>query len=107
MSINFSAGDQEPVDVLASTETTLKWASERLARLVDSIGAGKLDEAKEVPLAVREVSKALQAVVIGTNHAEKLCKQVAGTVGAGPIDLHAARDEIGRRLARLRDAEQG
>ena len=107
MSIKFSAGDQVPVDVLATTEHTLKWAAEELSRLIDSIRAGNLDEAKAVPGAVREVNHALQAVVIGTNNAERLCKQVGGSVGTGPIDLHAARNEIGRRLARLRDAGLG
>ena len=107
MSINFSAGEGLSVNVLATTEGTLKWAAEELSRLIDSIRAGNLDEARVVPKAVRDVNQALQAVVIGANNAEKLCKQAAGTVGATSLDFHAARDEIGRRLARLRDAGPG
>ena len=107
MSINFSAGEEAPVSVLATTEGTLKWAAEELSRLIDSIRAGNLESAREVPRAVRDMNQALNALVIGTSNAEKLCQQVAGSVGTGTIDLHAARDEIGRRLARLRDAEPG
>ena len=107
MSINFSAGDEAPVNVLSTTEGTLKWAAEQLSRLIDSISAGNLDEARVVPKAVRDVNQALQAVVIGANNAEKLCKQAGGAVGTAAIDFHAARDEIGRRLARLRDAGPG
>ena len=107
MSINFSAGEGLSVNVLATTEGTLKWAAEELSRLINSIGAGNLDSARAVPRAVRDMNHALQAVVIGTNNVEKLCKQVTGTVGATSLDFHAARDEIGRRLARLRDAEPG
>ena len=107
MSINFSAGEPVPVDVLATTEGALKSAAEELSRLIDSITAGNFHQTKAVPATVRELNKALQAVVIGTNNAEKLCKQVAGTVGTRALDLSAARDEIGRRLARLRDAGPG
>ena len=107
MSINFSAGEEVPVNVLATTEGTLKWAAEELSRLIDSIRAGNLDEARAVPRAVRDVNQALQAVVIGAQNAEKLCKQATGTVGAASLDFLAARDEIGRRLARLRDAGPG
>ena len=107
MSINFSAGEEPPVSVLATTEGTLKWAAEELSRLIDSIRAGNLDGAREVPRTVRDMNHALQAVVIGSNNVEKLCKQATGAVGTGTIDLFAARDEIGRRLARLRDAGPG
>ena len=104
MSINFSAGEEPPVSVLATTEGVLKRAAEQLSRLIDSITDGNHHEAKAVPESLFQLDKALRAVVIGTNNAEKLCKQATGAVGTGTIDLHAARDEIGRRLARLRDA---
>ena len=107
MSINFSAGEEEPVSVLATTEGVLKRAAEKLSRLIDSITDGNHHEAKAVPGSLDQLDLALKAVVIGTSNAQKLCKQIAGTVRTGPIDLHAARDEIGRRLARLRDAGPG
>jgi hypothetical protein len=107
MSINFTAGDEAPVDVLATTETALVEAAEELARLINRIKDGKFQEAKATPDAVKGLQRALEVVVIGKRDVEKLCKQVTGTVGATSLDFHAARDEIGRRLARLRDAGPG
>ena len=107
MSINFSAGEKEPVDVVATTETTLVEAAEELARLIDRIKAGRFQEAKATPDAVKGLQRALEVVILGKRDVEKLCKQVTGTVGATSLDFHAARDEIGRRLARLRDANGG
>ena len=107
MSINFSAGEKEPVDVLATTEAALIEAAEELARLIDRIKDGKFQDVKATPDVVKSLHRALQVVVLGKRDVEKLCKQVSGTVGATSLDFHAARDEIGRRLARLRDAGPG
>jgi hypothetical protein len=107
MSINFAAGDKAPVDVLATTEAALVDAAEELARLINRIKDGKFQEAKATPDAVKSLHRALEVVVLGKRDVEKLCKQVTGTVGATSLDFHAARDEIGRRLARLRDAGPG
>ena len=59
------------------------------------------------PLSVRDLKAAFFLVMDERAKLDKLRKQVAGTVGTGQLDLHAARDEIGRRLARLRDANGG
>lgn len=107
MSINFSAGEKEPVNVLATTEAALIEAAEELARLIDRIKDGKFQDVKATPDVVKSLHRALQVVVLGKRDVEKLCKQVSGTVGATSLDFHAARDEIGRRLARLRDAGPG
>ena len=107
MSINFSAGEKEPVDVLATTEAALVDAAEELSRLIDRIKDGRFQEAKATPEAVKGLQRALEVVVLGKRDVEKLCKQVGGTVGAASLDFLAARDEIGRRLARLRDASAG
>ncbi len=107
MTIKFSAGEEAPVDVLATTEHALKGAAEDLSRLIGRIRDGDFHDAKSVPKVIGDLNRALQAVVIGSNNAQKLCKQATGSVGAGALDFHAARDEIGRRLARLRDAGSG
>ena len=110
MTITFSTGDKEPVDVLATTETALIEAAEELARLIDRIKQGKFQDAKATPDVVKSLHRALEVVVLGKRDVEKLCKQAAGTVGIGgatSLDFLAARDEIGRRLARLRDAGPG
>ena len=107
MSINFCAGEKAPVDVLATTEAALVDAAEELSRLINRIKDGRFQEAKATPDAVKSLHRALEVVVLGKRDVEKLCKQVTGTVGATSLDFHAARDEIGRRLARLRDADPG
>ena len=107
MSINFSAGEKETVDVLATTEAALVDATEELARLINRIKDGKFQDVKATPDVVKSLHRALEVVVLGKRDVEKLCKQVTGTVGATSLDFHAARDEIGRRLACLRDAGPG
>ena len=82
MSINFSAGDEEPVDVLATTETALVQAAENLARLINRIKDGNFQDARATPEAVKGLHRALEVVVLGRRDVEKLCKQVTGTVGA-------------------------
>ena len=104
MTITFSADERVPVDVLASTQRSLLEAGEELTRLIEQIRHGKFDEAKAAPGAVKDLKRALIAVIIGKRDAEQLCKQASGSAGAGALDFDAARDEIGRRLARLRDA---
>ena len=111
MSINFCAGEKAPVDVLATTEAALVDAAEELSRLINRIKDGRFQEAKATPDAVKSLHRALEVVVLGKRDVEKLCKQVTGQVGgivgATSLDFHAARDEIGRRMARLRDAGPG
>ena len=106
MSIKFSAGDEAPV-VLAATETFLKDAVEDLAAAIAAVREGKLGDAKAAMLAVKDFKQAFYALMEERSRVEKFRKQIAGNVGAGSLDLDAARDEIGRRLACLRDAGAG
>jgi len=103
MSIKFSAGDDAPA-LLEATETYLKDAVEDLAGAIASVRQGHLADAKAAMLAVRDLKHAFYALMEERNRVEKLRKQIAGDVGTGSLDLDAARDEIGRRLACLRDA---
>lgn len=107
MSIHFSTGDQEPVDLAEVTEGLLREAAEELARALQKIKSGKLEEVKATPALTRNVKDAFELVQEERGRFDKLRKQVAGTVGTRALDFHAARDEIGRRLARLRDAGEG
>lgn len=107
MTIKFSAGEETPVDLLAITETWLKEAAEGLASTVQAIKDGHYDRAREASAAVKDLKAAFQLVMDERSRVEKLRKQVAGAVGANELDFHAARDEIGRRLARLRDVGGG
>jgi len=106
MSIKFSAGDA-PQALLAATEDLFRDAAEDLAEALTAVRAGRLSEAKAAALAVRDLKAAFHLVMEERTRVEKLRRQVAGAVGTGCLDLAAARDEIGRRLACLRDAGAG
>ena len=63
MSINFSAGEDAPVDVLATTETALVEAAEELSRLIDRIKNGKFQEARATPEAVKGPPVAVSKII--------------------------------------------
>ncbi len=107
MTIHFSTGDEEPVDLAEVTESLMREAAEVLGRALQKIKAGKLEEVKATPALTRNVKDAFELVQEERGRFDKLRKQVAGTVGTRALDFHAARDEIGRRLACLRDAGPG
>ena len=107
MTIKFSEGDEPPVDVLAITATWLREAAEQLAVTVETIKAGDLGRAKEAVDCIKGLKSAVQMALDEGNRVEKLRKNIAGGAASGALDLDAARDEIGRRLACLRDAGGG
>ena len=107
MTIKFSSGDEPPSDVQAMTEVMFSEAAQELTRVINQIMAGKFELVKATPSAVKDLKAAFQLVMEERGRIDKLRKQVTGTVGARALDFHAARDEIGRRLARLRDAGPG
>ncbi|MEH7827591.1 hypothetical protein [Gemmobacter denitrificans] len=79
-----------------------------LAAATEKVRRGEFGEAKTAMQAVRDLRAAFQLVMEERNRVDKLRKQVAGVAsGAGELDFAAARSEIGRRLARLRDAGPG
>lgn len=65
---------------------------------------GRIREANSY---VRELGKIVLSVITERERLEKLRKLDAGAVHDQSFDLGAARGEIGRRLARLRDAGNG
>jgi hypothetical protein len=107
MSIHFTRGDEPEVDMLAEVLQLYRFTAEELVIAVNAIKAGNLEEAKAAATAVRDLKSAYFLVMDERGKVEKLRKQVAGAVGTGSLDLSAARDEIGRRLALLRDAGAG
>ena len=50
MSINFSAGDDEPVDVLATAESTLIDATNELSRVINRIKAETYRKPRQRPV---------------------------------------------------------
>ena len=106
MSIKFSVGDDAPA-LLVVTETFFNDAMMDVVGAIAAVRDGKLTEAKAAAIAVRDLKTAFNALMEERSRVEKRLKQVGGDVGACGLDLDAARDEIGRRLACLRDAAGG
>ena len=120
MTINFDPGPQAPegpfvpgaemAPVTSALEIAdgLFWSyAADLDRLRRKLEAGETEELKESCKLVRALRDATQMVLEERNKVDKLRKDAAGQVGAGALDLVAARDEIGRRLACLRRARGG
>lgn len=65
------------------------------------------DALKKALKSARDVREACGHLRQERDKVDKLRKDIAGGVGGGSLDLDAARDEIGRRLACLRRADGG
>lgn len=112
-----AAGDSLPGDRVATATDEaiavaegLFWAyvkdlevhqRELSARERGEVDPARLKKAVEAAKTVRE---AVHLLMVERNKVDKLRKDIAGGVGGGSLDLDAARDEIGRRLACLRRA---
>ena len=107
MTINFSAGDEPPTDLLAAVEDIYRKSAKHLIATISRIEDDPGVEAKSAAPAIKELKAAFQMVMEERTRVEKLRKQTAGTVGASALDFDSARNEIGRRLACLRDAGTG
>jgi hypothetical protein len=104
MTIKVSTGEGLPVDLLAVSEAQLRESAELLALTIQDLRAGKFGEVKTAQAAVRDLKQTFQMVMDERTRVDKLRKQVDGVVRGHTLDFEAARDEIGRRLACLRDA---
>lgn len=71
---------------------------------LQSASAVDPEKLKEAIRAAKSVREATQQVMVERNKVDTVRKDIAGGVGGGSLDLDAARDEIGRRLACLRRA---
>ncbi|MDO5657849.1 MAG: permease [Paracoccus sp. (in: a-proteobacteria)] len=83
----------------------LRGCAEDLVRLRGQLQAGDTEGLKDAVKLARELRSAAQLMLEERNKVDKLRKDIAGVVGHGALDLDAARDEIGRRLACLRRAK--
>ncbi|MFN3823615.1 MAG: hypothetical protein ACK4RN_06515 [Pseudorhodobacter sp.] len=115
MNNEISEGERPPVELLAVAEGIFSQAALVLGRMVLALDgpeaeAGQEAQAKSALQAVRDFRMAYQIAMEERTRVDKLRRQVAGQAGLGAgsgVDLDAARDEIGRRLARLRDTGSG
>ncbi|PZR00966.1 MAG: hypothetical protein DI533_03630 [Cereibacter sphaeroides] len=109
MTTEFSLGEEPPVDLLVESEGWLREAAEDLVRARRALRSGKVEEVKAAQAAIREMKTALDMAMQERARIDRLRNQAAGIVGdrGRALDFDAARLEIGRRLACLRDAGDG
>lgn len=107
MTKSVSGIEGAPLDLLAESEMLFRDMAEEMARALQKFRAGDFSEAKGATAAVKDLRSAYQLVMDERTRVDKLRKQVAGVVHDYALDFDAARDEVGRRLARLRAAEGG
>ena len=74
---------------------------------MDRLKQNQFDDLKDATRSYRDLRQALLMVFEERAKVAKLDKLEAGIAYDYALDLDAARDEIGRRLARLRDAGDG
>jgi ABC-type phosphate transport system auxiliary subunit len=102
-----TAAGEVQTDLLLEAENLYRDAATELFAAIRRVRQGDAEDAKATALAMRDLKSALQMSMDERTRIEKLRKQVAGIVHDHALDFDAARDEIGRRLARLRDAGAG
>jgi hypothetical protein len=104
-----------PVDKAGSSEAITSeaynlyaLASEVLQQIIGELQAtGEAKSAKEISVYTKEHRDALKLLMTERANIEKLRKLESGIAYDYALDFDAARNEIGRRLARLRDAGTG
>lgn len=76
-----------------------------LGDLVKRLEAGEFEASADADYAVKKIDKSLELVIKERQRIEERKRKEIGAASGGiAIDFDAARDEIGRRLARLRAA---
>ncbi|MCR9086474.1 MAG: hypothetical protein NXH97_07020 [Rhodobacteraceae bacterium] len=76
-----------------------------LGDLVKRLEAGEFDASAEAETTVKKIDKQLELVMRERQRVEeRKRKEIGAAAGGVAINFDAARDEIGRRLARLRAA---
>lgn len=109
MSMNFSAkdvADMASTKIIEGAAGFLEEAAVELMAAINAAKEGDLDQAKAAVQAVKDYKTALDWILSERNRLERDRRKLCGVLGASELDLGAARDEIGRRLACLRDAGQ-
>lgn len=105
MNMNIS-GKETPTadDLLTSSETMLARAAVQFERAITRLEQAEVPPPKTVTASMDGYMLAFFRAMSERDKVGKLRNQISGTVGERTLDLDAARAEIGRRLACLRDA---
>jgi hypothetical protein len=107
MTVKFGAEDATPVDLLAFSEGLYRDVADELARTLTAVQSGDLAGLKSATQVVKELKDAFKIAMDERTRIDKLRQHTTGVIASGSLDFDAARDEIGRRLACLRDAGSG
>ncbi len=107
MTMKFSAGENTPKDFILATEELYRDIAEELILAMQQVKSGETAQVKAAKQAVRDLRDAFQMIMDERTRVDKLRKELAGAVRDHAHDFDTARDEVGRRLARLRDARSG
>jgi hypothetical protein len=94
-------------ELLAVSEHMLARTAIVLARTVGRLDAAEVVDATVASSVADRFATAFQRVMNERDKVGKLRNQTSGTVGGRSLDFDAARIEIGRRLACLRDGGAG
>jgi hypothetical protein len=98
---------QSAEELLAFSEQMFARAAAALARTVERLEQADPPPAKVATTDTDGYAAAFQRVMTERDKIGKLRNQIAGTVGGRALDMDAARIEIGRRLACLRNGRSG
>jgi hypothetical protein len=91
-------------DFIPEVEGLYRDAAEELFRTLDELKLGRTEALKPLVGQIRDLRAAVQLVMEERAKVAKFRKQDDGVVYHYALDFEAARTEIGRRLACLRDA---
>lgn len=99
-----SLAEMSALEILEQAASLYREAAVELFAAVKVAKRGQFEGSKAAMQAVKDLKTALEWVMDERNRLEKFCRSAAGTAGATELDFGVARDEIGRRLACIRDA---
>ncbi len=108
--MDHGAEDDAPEALDALVASLFDRVAARMALAIEQLETGRPAEVQAAERAVLELRRALWLLVDERTRVDRLRSKIAGLVGnegGGRLDLDAARDEIGRRLAGLRAAGGG
>lgn len=109
------AGEDAPEALVGTAGRFFEQAAAQMAAAIEQLQSGSPAEVRAAQKAIRELRLALWMLVDERTRLDRLRNKIAGLVGDGDsgsgggrkLELDAARDEIGRRLAGLRAAGDG
>lgn len=107
MTERFLPGAGSAEALLMQAEVQFSQVALELGEAARRATEGEPGAAKLAAQAARELRDAFRTLMSERERVDKLRTQIAGVTGSRELDFDAARDEIGRRLARLRDTGSG